>query len=70
MEGGEPGGEGDGVDGVVVFAALFVVVGVGVGVGVGVVLEIVDYGWDEGVPGARVGVDDVVVVEFFVCRGG
>lgn len=48
-EGGEPGWEGDGFDG-----CWFAGGGGG---------EVVGYGRDEGVPGADVGVDDVVMVE-------
>lgn len=51
MERREPGGEGDGFD----------------GVGGG---EVGGHGWDEGVPGACVRVDDVVVVEGWRGVGG
>lgn len=50
LQGGEPGGEGDGFDagGAVVFGA---------------VAEILGHSWYEGVPGAGVGVDEVVVLQ-------
>ena len=50
-QGGEPGWEGDGGD------------GRGGGFGGGVGVKVLGYGGDEGVPGARVRVHEVVVVE-------